>query len=314
MAQDNIWKGAGIGVSAKNHHLADLAHHPTPLGLASSIIVQFLRIGTFVNKDGEWHFTLVETSAKDIVEILAPAVITGILNWLVFIATKKYEQDEGKEVPAALRKLAHLVASTPIIIELAKCADNWFGHLVSDMGGSKNTAGGGMGIPGVFIALLYEFASLPIMRNTGLPMLVNELYEKQKIDFRHEIPLYKAAGKQAIPVAFNEIYVRIGYFASHLATELAEHGNDVAKVNWNNVIPFRNRTVDRMLAVASMTFTVADTADAAVHAAIESGGNWVLFSGRFVTRFNYVGAGRAAVAIVKEISNERKEAQLIHER
>jgi len=80
------------------------------------------------------------------------------------------------------------------------------------------------------------------------------------------------------------------------------------------VIPFRNRTVDRMLAVSSMTFTVADTADAAVHAAIESSGNWVLFSGRFVTRFNYVGAGRAAVAIVKEISNERKETQLIHEK
>ena len=138
-------------------------------------------------------------------------------------------------------------------------------------------------------------------------MLVNELYEKQKIDLRHEIPLYKVAGKQAIPVAFNEIYVRIGYFASHLAAELAEHGNDVAKVNWNNVIPFRNRTVDRMLAVSSMTFTVADTADAAVHAAIESSGNWVLFSGRF-------GAGRAAVAIVKEISNERKETQLIHEK
>ena len=80
------------------------------------------------------------------------------------------------------------------------------------------------------------------------------------------------------------------------------------------MIPFRSRTVDRMLAVASMTFTVADTADAAIHAAIESGGNWVLFSGRFVTRFNYVGAGRAAVAIVKEISNERKETQLIHEK
>lgn len=201
-----------------------------------------------------------------------------------------------------------------MIIELAKCADNWFGHLVSDMGGSKNTAGGGMGIPGVFISLLYEFASLPILKNTGLPMFVNELYEKQKIDLRHEIPLYKAAGKQAIPVAFNEIYVRIGYFASHLASELAEHGNDVAKVNWSNVIPFRSRTVDRMLAVASMTFTVADTADAAIHVAIESGGNWVLFSGRFVTRFNYVGAGRAAVAIVKEISNERKETQLIHEK
>lgn len=63
-----------------------------------------------------------------------------------------------------------------------------------------------------------------------------------------------------------------------------------------------------------MTFTVADTADAAIHAAIESGGNWVLFSGKFVTRFNYVGVGRAAISIVKEVSNEKKETQLIHEK
>ena len=314
VAQDNVWKGTGIGVSAKNHHLADLAHHPTPLGLVSSIVVQFLRIGTFVNKDGKWRFALVETNPKDVVEILAPAVITGILNWLVFMAEKNYEEKEGTEIPAALSKLIHLVASTPMLIELAKCADNWFGHLVSDMGGSKNTAGGGMGIPGVFISLLYEFASMPILRNTGLPLLVNELYEKQKIDLRHEIPLYKTVGKQAIPVAFIEIYVRVGYFVTHLASELAMRNNDLAAVNWNNVIPFHNRTVDRMLTVANMTFTVADTADAAVHAAIESGGNWVLFSGRFVTRFNYVGAGRAAIAIVKEISNERKETQLIHEK
>lgn len=314
VSQDNVWSGKNISISPKNHHLADLAHHPTPLGLASAIVVQFLRIGTFVNKNGEWHFILVDTSREDIIEILVPAVITGILNWLVFIATEKYENDEKKEVPVALRKLAHLIASTPMIIELAKCADNWFGHLVSDMGGSKNTAGRGMGIPGVFISLLYEFASLPIMKNTGLLLIINELYEKQKIDFRHEIPLYKAAGKQAIPVAFNEIFVRTGYFVSHLAIELLEHDNDVAKINWNNVVPFRNRTVDRMLAVSGMTFNVADTADAALHAAIESGGNWVLFSGRFVTRYNYLGAGRAAVAIIKEISNERREMQLIHEK
>ena len=312
VAQDNIWKGAGIGVSAKNHHLADLAHHPTPLGLAASVVVQFLRIGTFVSKDGEWHFILVETTAKDIVEVLAPAVLTGILNWLVFVAEKKYEA-ENHEISPALHKLVHLIASTPILIEFAKCADNWFGHLVSDMGGSKNTAGGGMGIPGIFISLLYEFASLPGLRNTNLPMIVNELYEKQKIDLRHELPLYKELGKQAIPVVFIELYVRIGFFLTQLAMEFAEHKN-LSDINWNTVIPFHNRTVDRMLAVANMTFTFADTADAAIHAALESGGNWVLFSGKFVTRFNYVGAGRAAIAIVKEVSNERKESQLIHEK
>jgi hypothetical protein len=96
--------------------------------------------------------------------------------------------------------------------------------------------------------------------------------------------------------------------------EIADHHDELSKINWNNVLPFRSRTVDRMLTVASMTFTVADTADAAIHAAIESGGNWVLFSGKFFTRFNYVGAGRAAIAVVKEISNENKETQLIHEK
>ncbi|EJW95277.1 hypothetical protein EVA_16615, partial [gut metagenome] len=58
----------------------------------------------------------------------------------------------------------------------------------------------------------------------------------------------------------------------------------------------------------------ADTADATIHAALESAGNWVLFSGRFVTRYNYVGAGRAAFAIIRECSSEKRETQLIHEK
>ncbi len=313
VAQDNVWKGAGIGVSAKNHHLADLAHHPTPVGLLSSIIVQFLRIGTFVNKEGEWHFVLVKTEAKDIVETLTPAVITGVLNWLVTLGEKTYQEETGEEIPKALRGIAHFAASTPMLIEIAKCADNWFGHLVSDMGGSKNTAGGGMGIPGVFVSFLYELASLPVLKDSGLPAFVNDLYENQKLDLRHELCLYKELGKQSIPVIFNEIYTRVLFFASRLGIQTAEH-KSLKDIDWKSVMPFGNRVIDRMLTISSMTFTIADTADAAVHAAIESCGNWVLFSGVFVSRFNYVGAGRAAIAIVKEVSNEQKEAQLLREK
>ena len=315
VAQDNVWKGADIGVSAKNHHLADLAHHPTPLGLMSSIIVQFLRIGSFVNKEGEWHFIFVKTSIKDIVEIVAPAIITGALNWLVTLAEKKYEAEKEDEMPKALRAILRAISSAPIILEVAKCADNWFGHLVSDMGGSKNTAGGGMGIPGVFLSLLYEISSLPLLKDSGMPTFINNLYEKEKFDLRHELSLCKNIGRQAIPVIFNEVYVRLGYFIMHLAAEAAAKKTiEGYRINWSNMIPFGNRTVNRMLTVASMTFTTADTADAAVHAALESAGNWVLFSGKFVTRFNFLGAGRAAMAIVKEISSESKEAELIHEK
>ena len=313
VAQDNVWKGAGIGVSASNHHLADLAHHPTPLGLMSAIVVQFLRIGTFVNKDGEWHFVFIQTSLKDYIKIIAPAVLTGVLNWLAALAEKTYEETSGEEIPRAIHKLVHLIASTPILIEIIKCADNWFGHLVSDMGGSKNTAGGGMGIPGIFLSLLYEISALPILKDSGLPQFVNELYTKGKLDLRHELPIYEGLGKQTIPVLFNEIYLRAGYFLMHLAGEIAEHGG-CKGINWANVVPFGNRTIDRMMMISTMTLSVADTADAAVHAALESHGDFVLFAGAFVLRFNYVAAGRAAFAIVKEISNERKEAQLIHEK
>ena len=313
MAQDNVWKGKGIGISPKNHHLADLAHHPTPIGLLSSVIVQFLRIGTFVNKEGKWHFIFVKTGAKDIVGTLTPAVITGTLNWLVVLGEKSYQEKNGEEIPKALRGIAHFAASAPMLIEIAKCADNWFGHLVSDMGGSKNTAGGGMGIPGVFISLLYEIASLPILKDSGLPAFVNNLYETQKLDLRHELCLYKELGKQSIPVIFNEIYTRVLFFASRLGAQSAIHSS-LKDIDWKSTMPFNNRVIDRMLMISSMTFTIADTADAAVHAAIESCGNWILFSGTFISRFNYVGAGRAALAIVKEVSNEKKEAQLIHEK
>jgi len=313
VAQDNVWKYAGINVSPKDHHLADLAHHPTPAGLTAALIVQFLRVGMFVNKEGEWHFIPVETTARDVLGILAPAAITGIMNWLVMVAEGKYEEETGKEIPRSLKRIIHLIASTPMIIEVVKCADNWFGHLVSDMGGSKKTAGSGMGIPGVFLSLMYEISSLPFLKDSGLTAILDDMYVNQKMDMRHEIAAFKSLGRQAIPVVLNELYVRTVYFISRFLWEYEEH-KDFKTIHWDQVLPFGNRTIDRMLTVASLTFTMADTADAAVHAAIESGGNWVLFSGRFVSRFNYVGAGRAALSIVREVSSEKRQAQLIHEK
>lgn len=316
--QDNVWKGAMDRINASNHHLADLAHHPTPLGLLAAIAVKFLRVGIFVNKDGKWfiqHIEVKDYEKEDMASIAAAAVITGVMNWLVNIAESEYETAEGKELPKAIKNLAHVVASTPMLIEVFKCADNWFGHLVSDMGGSKGSAEktGGMGIPGVFLSLCYELASLPILKDSGLLEVLDGLYTHRKFDIRHELALGEQVKLQAISVAFNEVFVRTAYMLGALIAELGTHGG-FDGINWRHVIPFENRTVDRMLLVSTITFNTVDTADAAARAAVESGGNFIIFSGRFVARYNYVGAGRAAVAIVREFSNEQKEAQLIHER
>lgn len=313
VAQDNVWNGVGIGVSASNHHLADLAHHPTPVGLLSAIAVQFFRVGTFVNKDGNWSFVTVSTNKAELISIWIPVVVTGVLNWLVAIGEKEYEEENGRELPKAIKSLAHVAASTPLIVEIVKCADNWFGHLVSDMGGSHSTAGGGMGIPGVFVSLLHEVSSLPILKDTALPKIVNDLYTKRKFDLRHELSLYESLGTQAISVIFYEVMTRAYYFISRLVSEIGS-GKKLKEIDWQKCIPVNNRTIDRMLTITSMTFNVANTMDASVHALIESKGEAVSFSYNFVKRYNFIGAGRAAVCIFKEISAERKEIQLIHER
>lgn len=86
----------------------------------------------------------------------------------------------------------------------------------------------------------------------------------------------------------------------------------INNISWENTIPLGNRDIDRLMALSTMTLSIADTADAAIHAALDSCGNYVLFATRFITRFNYVAAGRAAIVVVKEISNEKAEAELIH--
>ncbi len=311
VAQDNVWKGQDIGVGAKNHHLADLAHHPTPLGLVSAILVQFLRIGVFVNKDGEWHIERVDTAGKDLAKIWIPAVVTGVTDWLIAMAEE--HQSEGENLPEYVRKLIKLLANAPLAIEVLKCADNWFGHLVSDMGGSKQTAGAGMGIPGIFLSLLYEISSMPGLNQTGMPKYINDLYVKEKLNLRRELPLMKNLSKQSIPVLLNEILVRSFYFARHLAEECREH-TSLREVDWKRVCPVGNRTVERMTTIANLTFTAADTADAALRSALESGGNAAIFLGGFASRLNLVGAATATISVCKEISADQKELQLLREK
>lgn len=145
------------------------------------------------------------------------------------------------------------------------------------------------------------------------PTIVNDLYVNHKLDLRHELAYVEQLKMQAVPVLFNEVFTRLGFMLLQFEKELIDH-KGFNGINWRSIIPIANRSVDRCLAISAMTFNIVDTGDAALRAAIESGGNWVIFSGRFVARYNFVGAGRAALAIVKEVSNEKKEAQLIHER
>lgn len=310
--QDNVWKGLGIS-STKLHHLEDIAHHPTILGLVVSIAVAFIRMAVFIDKEGEWHFKLLDTDMKEIVKIWAPIVISGILRWLVYLAESKYTENNSKELPKPVHKLIVALSYSPAIIEVLKVADNWFSHIVSDMGGSKNTAGGGMGIPGLFISILKEVSSLPFLKDSGLPKFISDLYSKDKWDLRSEIAIMEYAGKQAIPVVLNELLVRTFYFVRQLISEYKKN-EGWNGCNWDNIVPWRNRTIARMITIASGTFVAVDAADAAIRAAIKSGCEPATFFANMALRINFVGVGRFVIAIGTDLYLGYKCNKLRNER
>lgn len=318
VAQDNIWSGKKIS-SAKTHHLDDLAHHPSLLGLVSAIMVQYLRLSIFSNKDGKITFEFVGVKSSDVIYMLAPIVLSGVIKWLVNLAEKKEILAFSDDVPKPLRLLVENIHKLPIAISILKTADNWFGHLVSDMGGSKNTAGKGAGIPGIFGSLLKEISLLPGLKNSKLPQLVNDLYQNtnnspltDKLDLRTEFAVIK---EQSMPIIVNEIIVRSLYFIRHLVEE-ARTAKNITDIDWRKVIPFSNRTIIRMMTIATGTFTVVDLADAAIETAVrkpEACSNPASFFSAMILRVNFVGIGRFAIAITTDVgmgikwSSRRKE-------
>ena len=253
---DNIWSGKNININSKSHHLDDLAHHPTLVGLIASIITQFTEKAYFQNRFGK-NFGL------DITE-------KGLIGNTV------YEK---------------ILAGTT----------NWFYHLVSDMSGSNKTAGVGMGIPGPLLSLAKEFSMLPGINKTNLPKLLDKAFREYKFDLRSELAVFHQLGKQTIPVILNEVLVRVFYFFSRLIKEYKEKEN-FKDIEWKNVLPYKNRTLTRMLTISSGTFLAFDLLDAG----IRSGGNW----GAFVLRVNFVNVGRFTISCYNEYKMEREKEKI----
>ena len=279
----------------KQHHLRDFAHHASLSGLIFSMLTQFT--SKCYGTDTSGSFIVIDVGDDTFI---------------------------GRDIPQKF-----LFGTI-----------YWFFHLVSDMAGSGNPDSEGTGIPGPILSAAKLLSATPLFKNAlnqkgnrELSVFIsrlfngtfygerdenNKLVSPLRVDFRTELGVYNQLGKMALPVIMNEMMVRSFYSIRRLTTEITNKDvrsiGDLDTIDWNTVKPAQNRTIDRMLTVATVTFTAADTVDAAVRAAFESGGNYVLFAGSFATRFNFIGAGRAAIAVVKEVSNEQRERQLIREK
>ena len=264
------------------HHLRDFAHHPTPAGLAFSLLTQFTgRVYGVSTADAFLVMDVPERALNLIGETVPEKLLFGTLRWFL--------------------------------------------HLVSDMAGSGSTAGltGGTGIPGPLLSLAKELSATPLFRNisvgdVSLSEFLSKLFNgtllakrdasgriirdtQLRFDLRGELGALSELGRQAIPVIANECVVRGFYLMRHLASQISRVRpralEDMQRISWEDVKPFGNPTIDRMLTISTGVFTSVDVAAAAASE------TWWL-------SVNYVGVCRFAVAVGKDVSWSLKARDL----
>lgn len=290
---DKVYKNFGGGLQ---HHLREFSHHVSPVGLFFSILTQFTGNVYGADKNGKF------------ISISLPDVNTDLIG-------------------------------SSIIEKINKGVIDWFFHLASDMAGSSGTINkGGLptGLPGPLLSLLKELSSLRIFQNNNsdevskFSLLISKLYNgtllaERNIDgkivkpiqfnFQTEYGILTYLEKQMIPVVINEVIVRAVYLFRRLIGELKDKNvssfSDIKNINWEAIAPYNNHTIDRMLTVSLLAFSLYDTADALVRGVLEAKGDIVILSIKFAARYNYIGAGRAAFAVYKEFEYENNTIETL---
>lgn len=300
---DSNWNFKGSRISTSSHHLDDFCHHPTLIGMICCILVQF----------------------------------TG---------TTKYHPAHGEAVPAAVtvNEYGYFVSNQPYgkvfagilnwFFGVAQTLKNQKGHLMSDMAGSISAVKSkhrGAGIPGTVMATLKELSILPCFNGTSFPENLRKAYRNgigegasqldlgvlnnlfngasSKFDMRTELAVEHELKKQLIPTIINEVVVRAFYFIRRFMEQM-KIKSSIADIEWKKLLPVKNRTIVRMMTVASGTFCLTDLSDAAIRAGVKSGGDISVFFSKFILRVNFVGIGRFTIAVGADLCMEARKARM----
>lgn len=311
---DGAYKGfKDLGITDASHHLDDFCHHPTLVGLICCVLVQFTGSATYRSSSGAVVKTPIEVNeyGKLVSENKWGKILAGVINWF---------------------------------FNVAQTVANRKGHLLSDIAGSSTSVGKGnegAGVPGSMLSLAKELSALPCFKDTNFAENLRKAYQNgigsgdkqldlgafnslfegasSKMDVRTEMAIAHELKRQAIPVIINEILVRGIYFVRRFILEMKEK-NSIKDIEWANTLPFKNRTIVRMMTIATGTFTAIDMADAGIRAVIKSGGFNPATLGNFILRVNFVGVGRFAVAVATDVGmgvkkgiKENKRLNLVSE-
>ena len=299
---DNLWKDKDAGISAKSHHLDDISHHPSILGLSASILTQFTKKGYFQNAEGA-PFAFDIENKELIGNDLKAKLYCGVINWV-----------------------GHLIS------DMAG----------SSSSASKGNAGMGLPGPFVSmlkeLSMLPIFKNTKLSQIANdLFTKDDAIFGEFRLDLRSELAIAKELTRQSIPIFLDQVLIRTIYFIRRLVIH-AKNAKRISDIPWREVLPIGNRTIARMSTISLGVMEVFDITDAAIRGAIEAekagvagaeagaiGGPYgaaagaatagtVAFWKTFALRVNYVGVGSFAVAGFVDAGMGLKRERLISER
>lgn len=266
---------------ARQHHLRDFAHHPTPVGLTFSILTQFTGHG--YGTDTEGNLIAVRLESDDLIgKNFAEKMYNGVVSWLLHLvsdmagsSSSAAKQSDGTGIPGPALSFIKELSVLPGIKHLAG---------TNEQGRNRLSVASSKLFNGTYLARHNENG---IEKTTVL-----------KFDLRTEMGLVHEAikTKQYIPVLVNEIIVR-GFYAVRRFIEELEKVEDIDRVDMKKVLPFNNVSLKHMLTISTVTFSVIDISGAGIKAAIKNRGNKSGFALDFLQGINYIAIVRMLVSV-----------------
>lgn len=292
MAGDCLTNDFGGGA---HHHLRDFSHHPTPIGLLFSILMQFTGKGYGTDKTGKFHSYQIKDWKPQDWEI---SIYMGTVMWLFHIISDIAGSSgtlrggrEGTSLPGPMMSLLKEISSIPGIRSIA-------GYSI-DKNGKETTN--------------YQFSTICSKLFNGTLLGKHDengkiiFREELRFDFRTELGILHESvnNMQHIPVVLNELIVSAFYSVRRFMEEFKEKQindfKDIGKIEIRGCLPWKNEVIRHMKMIAAATFSSIDLSAAGIKAAIKNKDNPAGFALDFMQGINYWGLGDLAFASNSEM-------------
>lgn len=197
-----------------------------------------------------------------------------------------YDTNKGNVVYVTSSNNDTILEGEGLIGKIFAGTANWFGHCISDIGGSSGSRGKGEGHVGSGLPIpmteFFQMCSFDMFKNEkgqsqSFGTVMTRVFE-EGYDTRH-------ATAMSVPVILCELIIRMIYV-------IRKHF--IEGLEWMKSLPGRNNfTVNRMLTTGIGSMCIVDLG----HATVASWGNWVAF----FSKLNLISWSRFGVLCVNEL-------------